>query len=269
MSSLQLPLSKIVATGNDFIFVDARQPLPPAFARVPREELTRKLCDRHFGIGADGVVFVVQDAQGLAWDFYNNDGSHAEMCGNATRGMGRWAQDVLHATNVEFRTTAGKVAVHVEGDNVVSKLDFVHPAPKWIYADNHRAALVNTGVPHIVVHDKIDDARANWQAIKSWRFHPEAGLKGANVTFLEIEGPTKFKTITFERGVEGFTLACGTGVLAAAAVGLVEQKSGFDADVTAPGGRLHVHFNRDFNGATLSGPARLVFKTTVGEEILR
>src|SRR3712207_7804777 len=54
---------------------------------------------------------------------------------------------------------------------------------------------------------KIDEAKANWQAIKNWRFHPEAGLKGANVTFLEIETPTKFKTVTFERGVEGFTLA--------------------------------------------------------------
>lgn len=269
MNSLVLPVSKFVATGNDFIFVDARLPLPTIFARASRAEFAKKLCDRHFGVGADGVVFVQQDAQGLSWDFYNNDGSHAEMCGNATRCMGRWAQDVLQVNSVEFRTAAGKVVATVEGDEVVSRLDFVHPAPKWIYADNHRAALLNTGVPHIVVNDKIESAKSNWQAIKSWRFHKEAGVAGANVTFLEIESPTRFKTITFERGVEGFTLACGTGVLAAAAVGLIEEKSGFDADVIAPGGRLHVHFNRDFNGAILKGPARLVFKTVVGEEFLR
>ncbi|MES2963742.1 MAG: diaminopimelate epimerase [Bdellovibrionota bacterium] len=269
MSAAHLSISKLVATGNDFIFIDARGPLEGAFARISRDELTKRLCDRHFGVGADGVVFVTQDAQGLAWDFFNNDGSHAEMCGNATRCMGRWAQDVLHVPSVEFKTAAGKVVATVEGENVVSKLDFVHPQLKWIYADNHRAALVNTGVPHVVVQDKIEDAKANWQAIKSWRFHPEAGIKGANVTFLEIEGPTKFKTVTFERGVEDFTLACGTGVLAAAAVGLVDQKSGFDAEVVAPGGKLRVHFNRDFNGAVLAGPARLVFKTVLGEEILR
>ena len=269
MSAAHLPVSKLNATGNDFIFIDARVHLEGAFAKISREELTRKLCNRHFGVGADGAVFVGQDAGGLFWDFYNSDGSHAEMCGNATRCMGRWAQAILHQESVEFRTVAGKVVATVQGENVVSKLDFVHPSPKYIYADNHRATLVNTGVPHIVVQEKIDTLHADWKAIQSWRFHKEAGIAGANVTFLEIEGPTRFKTVTFERGVEGFTLACGTGVLAAAAVGLVEEKSGFDADVTAPGGRLHVHFNRDFNGAVLTGPAQLVFRTVLGEEILK
>jgi diaminopimelate epimerase len=266
--SLQLPFTKLVGTGNDFLFIDARLPTPWSIERAKRPDLVRRICDRHFGVGADGVVFVELGAKSknvgeLCWDFYNSDGSTAEMCGNATRCMGRFLFEVDQKTTANFSTIAGLVKTEVHADEVTSHLPFVHailnPISFEINGQDRRAFLVDTGVPHAVIEVfSLEAARQSRAEIAALRFHSHAGANGANVTFLIREEAHVFSTVTYERGVEDFTLSCGTGVLAAAAVGLSTEKSSFEADVRTPGGRLHVKYAPGFSGVWLSGPAKVV-----------
>lgn len=274
-----LHVQKIVGTGNDFLFIDGRQPLTGASARLPRAELVRRLCDRHLGIGADGLVFMesIRSPNRFKWDFYNTDGSPAEMCGNASRCAGRWAERNLGLTAIELETVPGLVRVEIKGDAIVSRLDYLRISFETIDFEarglRRSAVLVNTGVPHVVLEvARIEDAASMREEIRLLRFHPQAGARGANVTFLQKTPgggtTTRFATTTFERGVENFTLSCGTGVLAAGAVGLRSSASRA-AELTTPGGRLAVSFGESWSGATLEGPARIVFAGEVEEEILR
>ena len=274
----RLNVSKIVGTGNDFLFIDARAGLEQGFSRIPRSEISRKLCDRHFGIGADGVVFVEssQPAPRLKWDFYNSDGSEAEMCGNASRCMGRWAKHELGLPSIEFDTIAGLVRTSADSDpeqTVISVLDYVQITFQPISYDAagvlRQAHLVNTGVPHAVIEiSNIQNAKNAVDDIRALRFHPAAGPKGANVTFLQIISEQKFATITFERGIEDFTLSCGTGVLAAGAVGL-SRAAHLEGDLTTPGGQLHVSYGKNWRGAILKAPAQFLFETAVSEEFFK
>ena len=271
---MSLVVTKLVGTGNDFLFVDARKPLTGRFASVPRAELVQRLCDRHFGLGSDGMVFVEQNETGYRWDFFNTDGSYAEMCGNATRCFGRWAHLHMGLDEIEFETLVGRVKVDVQDGEVTSYLGFVKADLKTlklpIGTHEMTVYLTNTGVPHFVVKvDRLEEAQVASDVIRALRFHPEAGPRGANVTFLEVVGIQKFRTVTFERGVEDFTLSCGTGVLAAAAVGLQLGGSlSLEADVTTPGGALKVKYGPGFKTVWLTGPAVEVFETNLPETIL-
>jgi diaminopimelate epimerase len=273
-----LSFQKLVATGNDFVFVDARTPMAPAFAATTRSELAKKICDRHLGAGADGLVFLESSGPRLKWDFYNNDGSSAEMCGNASRCVGRWAERQLGVDSVELETAPGLVRIAVAGQEIVSHIDYLHvdfSALEYeVGGRTKTATLVNTGVPHVVVElARIEDAVTSLADIRSLRFHPGAGTRGANVTFLSLTSTSEFNTVTFERGVEGFTLSCGTGVLAAAAVGLRKAQANGGAQMSAalvtPGGRLRVGFGSDWSGATLQGPARFLYEGVLNEEFLK
>lgn len=272
--SSELVVTKLVGTGNDFLFVDARATLPGRFASVPRAELVQRLCDRHFGLGSDGAVFVEKTQAGYRWDFFNTDGSYAEMCGNATRCFGRWANLKLGLNEIEFETLVGQVKVTIEHDEVTSYLGFVSAELKLLKLPigTHELPVyfTNTGVPHFVVKvDQLEEAQVAGDVIQALRFHPSAGPRGSNVTFLEVVAAHKFKTVTFERGVEDFTLSCGTGVLAAAAVGL--QLGGsleLEADVTTPGGELKVKYGPGFKTVWLTAPAIEVFETALPESFL-
>lgn len=273
-----LPFQKIQATGNDFVFVNATTPPAGLFAKVSRASLARKICHRHYGVGADGLVFISTSGSRLKWDFFNNDGSTAEMCGNASRCVGRWASFNLGLSEVELETQPGLIRIEVFGSEIVSHLDYLKLTFSVlnyeIESEKREAKLVNTGVPHAVVEvNEISQARDRMGDVLALRFHPGSGLRGANVTFVEKVSPQEFKTVTYERGVEGFTLSCGTGVLAAAAVGLIDSKNGDfnkkEAIVTTPGGRLNVSFETNWSGATLKGPAQIVFDGLLTEEILK
>ncbi len=271
-----LSVMKLVGTGNDFLFIDAREKLPGKFADFSRSEIVRKLCDRHFGLGADGLVFVEQAGANYRWDFYNTDGSHAEMCGNATRCFGRWAQIQLGLSQIRFETLAGSAKVSVNGSSVSSFLDFVSAKPQQMQLSvagrDVSVSLIDTGVPHFVVKvESIADARLQIEIIRALRLHPEGGPRGANVTLLKVWGQSTFETVTYERGVEDFTLSCGTGVIAAAAVGLQLSVTGaqkLEADVTTPGGKLKVQFGENFKGVTLTGPAVKVFETKLESTVV-
>lgn len=280
-----LPFQKIVGTGNDFVFIDLRENALAEFTRVSRRELVQRICRRHTGVGSDGVVFVERNRNAAAgeaelkWDFFNSDGSQAAMCGNALRCMGRWAHEAMNVDQIRFGTQRGDVAVHFDGHDFHAALAFLKIEPRTIFysvgGEARSAVLVNTGVPHVVVEiSSLDDAQVKSADITALRFHAETGKEGANVTFLERVSAEKFRTITFERGVENFTLSCGTGVLAAAAVGTgVSHKQPPDQErmvmLEAPGGSLRVKFEAGLNNVILIGSANRICSGQLDEEILK
>jgi diaminopimelate epimerase len=272
-----ISFQKIQATGNDFLFIDARKPLCEKFLVKGRSSLARAMCDRHFGVGADGVVFVEKSetAGRLKWDFYNSDGSPAEMCGNASRCMGRWAERNLKLSTVEFETLPGLVRAEVDAGAIASQMDYLNLAFSSFEYEaagaKKRASFVNTGVPHAVVQvEDIAQAKTMLDDVRALRFHALTGARGTNVTFVQIRSRDRFSTITFERGVEDFTLSCGTGVMAAAAVGLLHWGGTSPWLTTAwlstPGGALEVTFGDKWLGATLKGPADYVYEGNLFEE---
>ena len=281
----KMKFEKYVATGNDFLFIDARTAETDSFLekmQLTRSKLAARLSDRHYGAGADGVVFVELIDSRLKWDFYNSDGSQAEMCGNAARCMGLWAKRELHQDSAVFETLAGPMRVQSVDDGDF-EVHFDHlelknqilPVPAGAPAGVLSLTLLNTGVPHAVL--LVEDLKRvsaelllgkESDMFRHFRFPEPAGARGANVTILEITGEQNYSSVTFERGVEDYTLSCGTGVLAAAAAGLIHSLASGDlqARVKTPGGILNTRFTEDFRSGVLIGPARFVFDANLDEE---
>ena len=273
---------KIEAAGNDFIFL-AREHGVPTAGRI------QALCDRHFGIGADGLVVMENiDATHSRWSFFNSDGSHAAMCGNAARAAAAWLKHEGKSFPHHLETDFGDVILnehvvttppgftarvsYAKRELAIAKIatDFSHDTTGTIAA---AANLIDTGVPHAVIElrDSVlkfaQERKETLTSIASkLRWAKEAGTGGANVTFFSRTG-SSIESVTFERGVEDLTLSCGTGVLAAAVVssGLDLQKRGENLwplagfEVRAPGATLWVQ-SEDFpRSLTLVGPANIVF----------
>ena len=262
--------AKMEGAGNDFVIVDNRLHPVPEFAKV---KLVRDLCRRAQGIGADGMVFLENDPDyDFAWDFYNADGSRAEMCGNASRCVARFAHifGLVDEREMVFRTAAGPIRAELTAAGARVRLPDVAPAKlfKGVSAGPAGPAfdayLVNTGVPHAVVPvqdlGKIDVA--NWG--RALRRHECFGPAGANVDFMARSSQYGLAIRTYERGVEGETLACGTGATAAALIGADVYKLKTPISVETRGGPiLTISFDADPDGGAgeiwLEGPATLVF----------
>ena len=253
--------SKLVGAGNDFIFVDHQTWQTLGEYSI----LSQKLCDRAFGIGADGfAAFEVLDksTHHYRWHFFNNDGSSAEMCGNAARCAGRYLFDQFGATSFQLEALCGLVRGEVSKNDpsqvsVAWELQSAIPVEKSVTLASGQKIVgefVNTGVPHFVLdettypltHDELLEVQK----------HSEFSPDNTNVTMLNKSNNT-FKSRSFERGVENFTLACGTGVIASA-IRLDKELGLGQYTIEAPGGILSVILNG--NQVTLGGPADLVFK---------
>jgi diaminopimelate epimerase len=267
MTAPSLKLLKMQATGNDFLIADCSATGLGGPHSSARPQLAKKLCDRIFGFGADGFLVIEKNPRGYFWDFYNSDGSSAAMCGNAARAVGRYLIDSNKTNEISFHASIGPVKarlidankIHVEFD--VANLGL--RAMPW-----HQATFVDTGVPHAVVKSSEDPK--NLAGIAK-DIKQKFGADGINVTFYSPKenmsaeclpkaestlGGIKdqIEAITHERGVEDFTLSCGTGALAAAYVHL----GGKDGDVVVkvPGGILNVTFKG--KTAILRGEAHYV-----------
>jgi diaminopimelate epimerase len=265
-----LPFWKMSGSGNDFVLIDNRRRL----VRGHYKAIARRLCDRHFGVGADGLLLLEPDPrEDFRMVYYNADGSRADMCGNGARCMAYFA----HAKGAvprafRFRTDAYPVGATVKGEVVnVTLADAVDYKPKVsakVGSKTYRPAFINTGVPHAVLFVSNADKVYVSGLGRSLRFHKAFGPKGTNVNFVQKIGPNKLRVRTYERGVEGETLACGTGVtasaIAAALKGLVKSPV---QCVVASGDTLKVNFklHRDNSRApatdiSLQGPVRTTFK---------
>ena len=262
-----LEFTKMSGAGNDFILFDNRA----GKIALTTEQIAR-LCHRQFGIGADGIMGLVPCASGKAdwaWQFFNNDGSAAEMCGNGARCFGRYVQRVTGAKgDLTFETIAGVIKASFDGDRVTVNLTAPHSLRLNESVPLAEGATpihsLNTGVPHAIVY--VDDAdQAMVGSVGSEvRYHAHFKPRGTNVNFVQVKGPNFIRVRTYERGVEGETLACGTGVTAAA---LVSAKlKGFQSPVKVQvqgGDLLEVSFreaNGEFSDVKLTGPATFVFE---------
>jgi diaminopimelate epimerase len=264
---MMLEFVKMNGAGNDFILIDNRD----GTIRLTPDQIVT-LCDRHRGIGADGVVLLVPSASGKAdwaWDFYNNDGSNAEMCGNASRCFARYVQKLTgRQGGFTFESRAGIISVTLQGESVTVNLT----APVGLRL-NQKVALssgektihsIDTGVPHAVLFVSDADLAMVQQVGAEVRFHKHFAPRGTNVNFVQILPENTLRVRTYERGVEAETLACGTGVTASALIGAQLHGMTSPVRVKVEGGdTLEVAFTRGRDGfanVQLSGPADFVFE---------
>jgi diaminopimelate epimerase len=264
-----LRFTKMNGAGNDFVLIDNRL----GDLRLAAEQIS-KICDRHRGVGADGILVLERAANGADFRmrYYNADGGEVEMCGNGARCFARFASRVAGpAEKLTFETPAGVIGATLQGELV--RLNMSEPKDLRlgisIPLPNRQipAHFVNSGVPHVVVPvDDLEnvDVRGIGSAV---RHHELFAPKGTNVNFLKKREDRKISIRTYERGVEDETLACGTGVVASALVFAALQNMEGPIDVLVRGGNeLQVAFERagdQFKNVTLTGPADFVFEGTI------
>ena len=195
--------TKYSASGNDFVIFHT-------FIEKDYTNEAIKLCNRTEGIGADGLVVLVPSKEAdFKWLFYNSDGSDAAMCGNATRAVSHYAffNNLVISNEMQFLTGAGLIKSCVENDIVETQLTLPKVIKEEFVQDGFAWYLVDTGVPHLVTI--VDDLELyNHDLCAKMRYE-----HNANVNFAKIEDGI-IKVRTYERGVEGETLACGTGMAA-------------------------------------------------------
>ena len=246
---------KMSGAGNDFVLLD----------RLPRARsapaLARRLCDRRLAVGADGLLVVSRDAVGARVGYWNADGSSA-FCGNGTRCAALWAHErkIVRGDSFAMRTIRGVLSARLTGP---SRAEVAMPQPARPGSPLRLRAAgrawvvhpVDSGTAHAVVF--VDDAESvDAETLgRSLRRHPALGPGGANVDFVQAR-ERGLVLRTYERGVEAETLACGTGVMAAAAVARALGLSGDRVSVRARGGLLRA---RLAPRAALEGPGKVVF----------
>jgi diaminopimelate epimerase len=255
---MKIQFCKYQGTGNDFIVVDNRKN-EISFSR----EQINFLCNRRFGIGADGLM-LLQEKPGFDFEmkYFNADGKDGSMCGNGARCMVKFVYHLgIHRDVYKFLASDGSHEAEIDIDGIVSlKMNDVRVIRKF-----HNDFIVDTGSPHYI---KMVTGVMNLDVYKKGfeiRHSKEFEEEGINVNFVEqTDDPDKIVVRTFERGVEDETLSCGTGVTAAALV-CYHNENGFnEVEVKTAGGKLTVEFDRvdddRFENIWLCGPAEKVFE---------
>lgn len=262
---------KMSGSGNDFVMVDAMR--EPA-GQLATAEVIRSLCARATGIGADGIVFLEPSSMAdYRMTYLNSDGSRADLCGNASLCSARLATELGHVTRPEFRfeTDAGVLGARLLSElpevDLRPVIDVAREMPLRMQAGERWIGFATAGVPHLVV--RVDDVGTVDVAARGRPLRHDASLaRGANVNFVSPAGAGGWKIRTFERGVEGETLACGTGSVATAVL-LSEHGEASEqvALQTRSGKTLKVRLRRTTDGwvPSLSGEARIVFEGRFGE----
>ena len=267
---MKLHFEKMNGAGNDFVMLDNRD----LSLNLSKEQIAQ-LCDRHRGIGADGLL-CVEPAQGGEVDFrfryYNADGGEAEMCGNGARCFARFADKISdgNGATLSFESIAGTIGATFVGDNVRIELsepfDLTMAAQVNILGETTAVHFVNTGVPHaVILVDDLEGVNIR-QSGAAVRYHDHFKPAGTNVNFMAVNEPGLLSIRTYERGVEDETLACGTGIAANAIIH--NQLTGAEPPIrvkVAGGDTLEVGFEREgdnYRKVTLTGPADFVFTGT-------
>ena len=256
---MKIPFYKYQGTGNDFVVIDNRQLL----LSKNDTKMIRFFCDRRFGIGADGLMFLElpeNERDDFTMVYFNADGNESSMCGNGGRCLVAFARDigVIH-TSATFTAIDGPHQAHVEGERV--RLQMKNVTHIEIF-DTH--VFLDTGSPHhiaLVANLAAYDVYTNGKKIREGAPYFD---EGTNVNFVEQEGGNTFSVRTYERGVENETLSCGTGVTAVALAMHAKKKvTETSVKIHTPGGTLTIDFEETPNGyenVFLSGPAMQVFK---------
>ena len=276
----KIKFNKLTGAGNDFIFIDLRD--NSGLSLNPSQ--IKKLCDRRFGIGADGVIIIsdVSDYD-FRMEYFNSDGSKGSLCGNGAR-------CAIWYSNISGRNKDNHLSFLCDGieykgeiiENELTKFYLKRPTQVKqnfrvkVYNQLIKASFINTGSPHLVIN--ITDVLENnslpnsfYKDLKSFpvfelgrelRYHPDFSPQGTNVNFYQ-ETENEIVIRTYERGVENETLACGTGSVAVALVNFLNQKKLPPIKIKTWGGdSLIVNFeieNQRIRNLSLTGPAKRVF----------
>jgi diaminopimelate epimerase len=277
-----IEFTKYQGLGNDFILIDNRHQATPRV--TPAQAI--QLCDRHFGIGADGVIFVLPGEQGADYTMriFNSDGSEPEMCGNGIRCMGRFIAELEGKENqsiiYKIHTLAGSIVPEILADGQV-RVDMGEPrlaAPEIpttlpeqggqvvnqtlrVLDQDYRATCVSMGNPHCMIY--VEDVAAFPLAELGPKFeHHPAFPQRTNTEFVEVVRPDYVKMRVWERGA-GITLACGTGACATVVAGVLTGHNDRVCTVELPGGPLQIEWSEANNHVYMTGPATVSFRGSV------
>ncbi len=248
---------KYQGTGNDFVLIDNRQ---QQFSKNDTKTI-KSICDRKFGVGADGLILLeAHDRLDFTMIYFNADGNESSMCGNGGRCIASFARFLgLVTDHASFEAIDGIHHVKFMGNGDVSLQ--MMDVPSLHVLDNH--IFTNTGSPH---HVQLTDNIEHVDVVAQGRYlrNELYGKEGANINFVEPLGTNIFKVRTYERGVEDETLSCGTGVTAVAlAMHRTQQTESREITLHTPGGILMVTFEttpQGYKNIWLTGPAVQVFK---------
>ncbi len=257
-----LDFYKMSASGNDFIMIDNREKVVDQLFPDVRD-LVVKVCRHRLSVGADGLILIEKSAKvDFSWRFFNADGSEADMCGNGGRCAARFAfVKGIAGKTMAFETAAGVMKAEILGSQV--KLQLTTPTDlKLDYSVvlEHRelfVSSVNTGVPHVILlTDDIEHAPVE-ELGRVLRYHKVFSPQGTNVDFVTVIDDKNVKLRTYERGVEGETLACGTGAVAASVVLKEKGLTGNVVNLLTRGGEtLRVSVGEE---VYLEGDARIIY----------
>jgi len=275
---MEIKFTKYHGLGNDFILIDNRNHHTPCLT----SEQAIQLCDRHFGIGADGVIFVLppQDNNDYTMRIYNSDGSEPEMCGNGIRCFAQFVAELDGKENTNhtysIHTLAGIIRPQLQGNNQV-KVNMGQPyllaaeipttltSPQekvinqslTVAGKNWQVTCVSMGNPHCITFVKNAEA-IDLEKIGPEFEHHSVFPKRINTEFIQIVPPDYLKMRVWERGA-GITLACGTGACASVVAGVLNHRCDRASTVELPGGCLQIEWSTEDNNVYMTGPATKVF----------
>ncbi|MDD5358791.1 MAG: diaminopimelate epimerase [Sulfurovaceae bacterium] len=248
-----MTVTKYNASGNDFIIFHSHK-------KDDRSDMAIKLCDRHSGVGADGmVVLVPSETYDFEWEFYNSNGSTAPMCGNASRATAHYACEKGISLNNKaiFLTGAGVISVAVNGDYATTDMTRPEVLDKTIEEFGREWWLIDTGVPHLVAFVE-DISIFDIQIAKELRYKYNANV---NIAFVDINNDC-LNVRTYERGVEDETLACGTGMVACFVRANIEKLVGNNVKVY-PKSKEEIYISLDEGIYKFGGRISKVFEAEV------
>jgi len=269
---MTLEFTKMNGAGNDFVMVDNRD----GSRSLSREQIER-LCDRHRGIGADGLIAIEGSPELPRMRYYNADGGEAEMCGNGARCFSRFTARLLGLTagSLSFQTEVGMLTAELLFDDCVRlrmsephSLQLAHSLR--VLDRDLEVHSLNTGVPHAVTfvqNPENLEMTPVFELGRALRRHQRFAPAGTNANFVQVLAHSSLSIRTYERGVEDETLACGTGVVAAALIHHYLTQAPSPISVRVHGGdTLEVGFIEEKGhpvAVTLSGPADFIFSGSI------
>ena len=268
--------TKMHGLGNDYVCINCfreRVEDPPGFARA--------LCDRHYGIGADGLILICPSkVSDFKMEIYNSDGSVAGMCGNGIRCLGKYVYDYRltgkETLSIETKSGIRNMHLHIQDGKacgamvdmgvprlnahsipILSEKDLVINEPIEVQKKNYRMTGISMGNPHAVIFSEEINGISLEETGRELEFHPRFPER-ANIEFCHVTARDRMEIRVWERGV-GETLACGTGACAAVVASVLNDLTDEEVIVKLLGGELSVRWDRKVNHVFLEGPAVKVF----------
>ena len=268
--------TKMHGLGNDYVCINCfrgRVEAPPGFART--------LCDRHYGIGADGLILICPSkVSDFKMEIYNSDGSVAGMCGNGIRCLGKYVYDYRltgkETLSIETKSGIRNMHLHIQDGKacgamvdmgvprlnahsipILSEKDLVINDPIEVQKKNYRMTGISMGNPHAVIFSEEINGISLEETGRELEFHPRFPER-ANIEFCHVTARDRMEIRVWERGV-GETLACGTGACAAVVASVLNDLTDEEVIVKLLGGELSVRWDRKVNHVFLEGPAVKVF----------